>query len=124
MKGGHMDIHFTARKFKARDHVKVHAIASVKKLDKFYDGIVRSDIILSFERTPNSVKIAEINLHVHGSVLTAKEHSEEFSKSVDLAIEKLERQLTKYKTKLRMKDKRTLRRVKEHTQVLSAGENE
>ena len=108
-----MDIHFTARKFKARSMVREHAVSSIKKLDKFYDGIVRGDIILSFERSTNSLKMAEINLHVHGTILSAKEKSEEYIKSIDLAVEKLERQLTKYKTKIRMKNKRTLRRVKE-----------
>lgn len=110
-----MDIHFTARKFRARPAVKQHAVGAVKKLDRFYDGIVRSDIILSFERGTNSLKVAEITLHVHGTVLAARERSEEYLKSVDLAVEKLERQLAKYKTKVRMKNKKTLRRVKEET---------
>ncbi len=110
-----MDIHFTARRFKARDNVKRHALESVKRLDRFYDGIVRSDIILSFERTTKSVKTAEINLHVYGTVLSAREGTEDFLKSVDLAIDKLERQLEKYKMKLRMKNKKTLRRVKEES---------
>lgn len=120
-----MDIHFTARKFKARETVKEHAIAAVKKLDKFYDGIVRSDIILSFERTTNSLKVAEVNLHVHGTVLSAREKSEEYLKSIDLAVEKIERQLTKYKTKVRMKNKKTLRRMKEEkTASPTFGEDE
>jgi putative sigma-54 modulation protein len=112
-----MDIHLTARKFRAREEIRKHAMTSVKKLDKFYDGIVRCDVILSFERTTNSLKVAEINLHVHGTVLTACEKSEEYFKSIDLAVEKLERQLAKYKTKLRMRNKKTLRRVKEETTV-------
>ena len=108
-----MDIHFTARKFRARTSTREHATAAVRKLDKFYDGIVRGDIILSYERTTASVKVAEINLHVHGTMLSAKEKSEDFLKSVDLAVEKLERQLDKYKTKVTERDKRALRRVKE-----------
>jgi len=112
-----MDIHLTARKFKIREALRTHAIASVKKLDKFYDGIVRCDVILSFERTMNSLKVAEINLHVHGTVLSACEKSEEYYKSIDLAVEKLERQLSKYKTKIRMRNKKTLRRVKEEKTV-------
>jgi putative sigma-54 modulation protein len=109
-----MEIHFTARKFKARDEVKTYASDAVMRLDKYYDGIVRADIILSFERTTQSVKTAEINLHVHGATLSATETSEEFNKSIELALVKLERQLAKYKTKLRMKNKKTLRRVKEN----------
>lgn len=116
-----MHIHFTARRFKAHETVRDHAIDSVKRLDKFYDGIVRADVILSYERTMNSLKTAEINLHVHGTVLFAKEKSEDFHKSIDLAVDKLERQLDKYKMKLRKKDKKQLRRVKE-TIIESEGE--
>lgn len=119
-----MQIHFTARKFKARPEIKDHALAVVKKLDKFYDGIVRSDIILSFERKKPSLKMAEINLRVHGAVLSAREKSEEFIKSIDLAVDKLERQLAKYKTKLRRKNKKTLRRVKQETTSPIPGEEE
>lgn len=108
-----MQTHFTARKFRAHKDIKSHALAAVQRLDKFYDGIVRCDIILSYERTSNSVKTAEINVHVHGMMLAAKEKSEEFSKSVELAVAKMERQLAKYKTKVRMKEKKTLRQVKE-----------
>ncbi len=117
-----MDIHFTARKFKAHDTMKEHAVEAVKRLDKYYDGIMRSDIILSFERTTNSLKMAEINLRVQGTLLSAKEKSEDFYKSIDLAIEKLERQLAKHKTKIRTKNKTTLRRVKEDITI--SGEEE
>ena len=119
-----MDIHFTARRFKAHKDVKDHSLTSVKKLDKYYDGIVRVDIILSFERSTKSVKTAEITLHVHGATLLAKEKSEDFHKSIDLAVEKLERQLAKYKTKLRKKDKQALRRAKEKIPPLPEGEAE
>jgi putative sigma-54 modulation protein len=108
-----MDIHFTARRFKAHQEVRDHALASIKRLDHYYDGIVRSDIILSFEKKPNSVKIAEINVHVNRTILTAKNKSEDFVLSIDLALEKIMRQLDKYKSKIRLKDKRTLRRLKE-----------
>lgn len=110
-----MDVHFTARKFKAHMALKNHAMTSIKALEKYYDGIMRGDVILSYERTSNSLKSAEINLHVGGSILSAKEKSEDFDKSIELAINKLTRQLSKYKTKTRMKNKKTLRRVKETT---------
>lgn len=119
-----MDIHFTARKFKARDEIKSRAIEAVKNLEKYYDGILRCDIILSYERSTQSVKMAEINLRVFGSTLTAKERSEDFLKSIDLAIGKLERRLSKYKTKIMMKDKKQLRSVKEKVVRRGLGEDE
>ena len=68
---------------------------------KYYDGIVTGNIILRFERPKDSLKIAEINLAVHGTKLVAIEKSENFYKSIDNAVEKLERQLLKYKGKRR-----------------------
>lgn len=108
-----MHIKFTARHFRAHAEIREHAVEMVKKLDKFYDGIVTADIVLSFERATKSVKMAEINLHVYGGVLTAKEKSDDYVKSIDAAIEKLTQQLAKYKAKLRGKDKNKVREIKE-----------
>jgi putative sigma-54 modulation protein len=112
-----MQVHLTARKFRAAESIKAHAVEAVKKLDKFYDGIVRADVILSYERPINSVKTVEVNLHVFGSLLTAKERSNDFYKSIDLAVEKLEHQLDKYKGKIHLKNKKALRRVKERNPI-------
>src|SRR5260221_665735 len=46
-----MEVHFTARKFRPRKEIRTDAIASVRKLDKYYDGIMRADIILSYEHS-------------------------------------------------------------------------
>ena len=106
-----MQIHITARKFKAHETLRAHATDALSRLPKYYDGIVRGTGD-GFEGTPNSVKWVEITLHVHGDVLTAREQSEDFVKSIDLAIGKAERQLTKYKSRVRVKDKKTLRKSK------------
>jgi ribosomal subunit interface protein len=108
-----MHVKFTARRFRAHPDVKEHAIESAKKLVKFYDGIVTADIILSYERASNSVKTAEINLHVYGTILSAKEKSDDYHKSIDAAVEKLGTQLSKYKTRLRAKDKSKVRAIYE-----------
>jgi putative sigma-54 modulation protein len=108
-----MQFHFTARKFKAHATLREKASEAVNRLPKYYDGIVRGDVVLGYERPSNSIKWAEVSIHVHGTVLTATEKSEDFAKSLDLAMAKLERQLTKYKSKVRLKNKKTLRKVKE-----------
>ena len=100
-----MNVKFTARRFRAHPDIKEHAVETVKKLDRFYDGIVTADIILSYERVTKSIKMAEVNLHVHGAVLTARGKSDDFIKSIDATVEKLEVQLAKYKAKRRSKAK-------------------
>ncbi|MGB9773009.1 MAG: ribosome hibernation-promoting factor, HPF/YfiA family [Bacteroidota bacterium] len=95
-----MNIQFTARRFKAHDSLRQYALDAMKKLDRIYDGVIDASIILSYERAYNSVKIAEIQVKVYGAVLTAAEKSDDFMKSIDAAVEKMERQLRKYKEKL------------------------
>jgi len=108
-----MNIKFTARHFRPRAAVKDHAVRAVERLGKFYDGIVSATVVLSFERVTNSVKTAEINLHVYGTTLSAKERSDEFLKSIDAAAEKLNTQLAKYKSRRRAKDKTLVRAIRE-----------
>ncbi len=108
-----MNITFTARRFRPHELVKEHALSEVTKLGKFYDGIVKADVILSYERATNSVKSAEINVHVYGTVLSAREKSDDFLKSIDKAVEKLTLRLKRYKSKLRAKHKGVVRRIQE-----------
>jgi putative sigma-54 modulation protein len=107
-----MQITITARRFRAHASIREHAADAINNLAKFYDGIVHADVILSFERASDSVKAAEVNVHVYGATLSAKEKSDDYIKSIDKAVGKIERQLTKYKDRLKLKDRKVLARVK------------
>ncbi len=94
-----MNISITARKFKAHFTLKEHILSEVKSLKKFNDDIMNAEVILSYQNPRNSIKSAEIVLQVPGQTLTAKEDSDNFTKSVNSAVEKLSRQLVKIKAK-------------------------
>jgi putative sigma-54 modulation protein len=91
-----MNISITARHFKAPEPLKDYARKEVERLTRYYDGIIDGEVILSWEKL---TQIAEIKLKVYGQVLTAKEKSEDIRKSITLAVDKVERQLNKYKEK-------------------------
>lgn len=94
-----MNITITARKFKARETLKDYIKDEVKSLLKFNDDIISADVILSFQNSHDSIKKAEISLHIPGQTLIATEESDEFTKSVSIASEKLSRQLKTLKSK-------------------------
>jgi putative sigma-54 modulation protein len=108
-----MDVKVTSRHFKSHDSLTEYAKSSIEELTHFYDGIIKAEVIFSFEKARNSVKIAELSLTVYGAILTGVGKSEEFEKSVDLAIGKIKTQLKKYKEKLHTKDKKVVRRIRE-----------
>jgi putative sigma-54 modulation protein len=100
-----MNIIITARKFKARETLKDYVKDEVKSLLKFNDSILSADVILSFQSSHDSVKKAEITLHIPGQTLIAAEESDEFTKSVSVVVAKLLRQLKTLKSKRKSRAK-------------------
>jgi len=94
-----MNISITARKFKAHETLKDFISGEVSKIDRFYDNILDVDVILSYQANKDTTKTAEIIVKVPGQVLTASEVSDDYKKSTVLAVEKIQRQLEKLKTK-------------------------
>lgn len=94
-----MNIQITARKFKAHETLKEYIKDELTSLKRFNDDIISADVKLSFQNNQNSIKIAEVLLSIPGQMLTAKEESDDFKKSVAGAVEKLRNQLSTIKSK-------------------------
>ncbi|MDP4114964.1 MAG: ribosome-associated translation inhibitor RaiA [Bacteroidota bacterium] len=94
-----MKINITARKFKAHDTLKEYITSEIERLERFNGEIMSSDVILSFQNNKDSVKEVEIVIHIPGQTVTATETSDDFKKSINLAVEKILKQLEKIKTK-------------------------
>ncbi len=92
---------FTARHFKAHDTLKEFAEAECHKFSKYYDGIIKTEVILSYDKPENSIKHAEVIVHARNNqTFTAKESSDDFMKSIEASMSKIETQVKKYKDKL------------------------
>ncbi len=98
-----MNINITSRKFKAKDSLKEFINKEVKSLERFSDEILDVDVVLSYLHNRDSIKIAEINVNIPGKTLLVTEESDDFAKSVTEAVDKLKRQLKKFKEKRRAK---------------------
>jgi putative sigma-54 modulation protein len=93
-------VHFTADQ-KLIDFVN----KKVSKLDTYFEGIIGIEVIMKVDKpeTANN-KIAEIKLSIPGyDYLFAEKQADSFEESLDLAIEAIRRQLTKFKEKLKDK---------------------
>jgi len=88
-----------------------YAEQAVAKLERYYDGIIKCEVKLSFEKARNSVKVAEVILSVYKTKITAVQTSDDFNKSIDGAVEKALARLKKYKEKLHAMNRKQVRRV-------------
>jgi len=95
----YMNINITSRKFKARESLKTFISDEVNSLLKYNDDILDADVILSFQSSKDSIKVAEITLRIPGQSLIATDITDDFEKSVSSTVEKLISQLKKIKSK-------------------------
>mgnify|MGYP001142531072 CR=1 FL=1 len=77
----------------------------VGKLDTFFDGIIKAEVILKVLKPESSKnKIAEIKLSIPGNgYLFAKKQADTFEEAIDLSIGAVKKQLGRYKEKLKKK---------------------
>lgn len=96
-----MKIQIQSLHFDADKSLKEFINKKLEKLETFYDKIIDSDVILSFEQLNTQVKdkVVVIKANVPGNTLIAKEKSKKFEAAVDMAVDSLKRQLHKVKSK-------------------------
>ncbi len=94
-----MNIHITSRKFKAKETLKEFINKEVKSLEKYNEKILDVNVVLSYTHVKDSIKTAEIIVKIPGKTLNVSEDSEDFAKSINIALDKLKRQLKREKSK-------------------------
>ena len=85
------------------DSLKNYALQKLGKLDKHLNDAARLELELAVEKNPSisANQIAEATIWTKGPVLRARESSGDMRASIDLLVEKLERQARRYRDKRR-----------------------
>jgi putative sigma-54 modulation protein len=95
----------TARHVDVSDRVREYAQTRTAKLEQFYDGITSAHVILSEDNSPAEHKTATVTIDVYQKRLSADDAASNHEEAINLCVDHLRRQLEKYKSKLRSKDK-------------------
>jgi len=95
-----MNIQITARNIDLTDAIRNYAEKKVSKLEKYFDHITEASVLLEVQK---NVHIVEVLLSAKGVFMKGLEKSEDLYASIDLAADKIEKQLVKYKEKLKDK---------------------
>ncbi len=93
-----MQLNITFRQFGSSDALKEYAKEKVERVNKYLDRAGEAHVVLSLER---HLHHAEITIHSGSWVLRGREKSEDMYASIDLAMDKIESQLRKYKEKIK-----------------------
>jgi len=97
-----MEIAIRGKNIELTPALKDYIEDKIGRLEKYFESIISVDVTLTVEknRSIERTQRAEVTMHVNGSVIRAEESSVSMYSSVDIVVEKLERQLKKYKSKI------------------------
>jgi putative sigma-54 modulation protein len=82
--------------------IREYVQSKLERIKRHFDHVIDIAVILTVDKLPEKEKRqkAEINLHVRGKDLHAESISEDLYAAIDTLIDKLDRQVIKYKTKM------------------------
>lgn len=102
-----MQVSIVGRHFHPSEQVKAYAEEKAERLTRFFDGIQSASFTLSSEGDRQEAEL--IVLASHKARLVAHESHINMLAAIDLVVDKVERQLKRFKDKL--KDRRELRHL-------------
>lgn len=92
-----MQTSVTFRHMNASDTLRDHALTKSLRMTKYFDEAAEAHVVLSTERYLHK---AEVNILAHGMTICGKELSSDMYNSIDRAMEKIEKQIKRYRQKL------------------------
>jgi|SRR5699024_3022059 len=105
---GFMNIIYAGKNMELTNSLKEVTEKKLSKLDKYFDKDIEGDVTFSTEKNR---KIIEVTINLPGTIIRAEESSDDMYASIDKAVDILERQIRKYKTRLqkRYQNENTIR---------------
>jgi len=119
-----MQLDISARHMEMTEALKSHVKTRLEKLKGHFDRVIDVNVVLSVEKHRH---VAEVTLHANGIRIHGKESTADMYSSVDAVVEKLEKQIRKYKDRVTRhasrKGQEELAAIPEEA-ILTAGEED
>lgn len=103
-----MKMNYTGKNVEVTEALRDVTEKKLTKLDKYFQKDIEGNVTFS---TQKNRKIIEVTINLPGTIIRAEESSDDMYASIDKAVDVLERQVRKHKTKLqkRYKNSETIR---------------
>ena len=95
-----MKLIMRGKNIEVTDALKNHVEKKIGKIDKYFDFDTVAHVTLNVERDLHKV---EVTADINGMILRAEEGTADMYASIDLVVDKLERQIAKFKTRINRK---------------------
>lgn len=97
-----MNYNIRGQRFQVTEALRDYTEKKLSRLEKYFDAPIASEITVTLSVTKGQHTV-EVTIPLVGVMLRAEEKSEDMYASIDLVVDKLERQIRKHKTKVNRK---------------------
>jgi putative sigma-54 modulation protein len=96
-----MDLHISSHGVEVTENLRAYIEKKIGKLDRYLPEISEAHVDLSTENTRSAgeLQIAQVTLRANGKIIRGEEHSHDIFASIDAVLDKLYRQIARYKGK-------------------------
>lgn len=97
-----MNLLITAHHFQLTPAIRLYVEEKVERLTRHFDQVLEIDVILAVEENADKDRRqrAEMNMRVKGDTLHAESDAQDIYAALDAVVEKMDRQLARYKDKV------------------------
>jgi putative sigma-54 modulation protein len=95
-----MNIMIAGQHIDVTDALRARVTEKVGRLSRHFDQVQKAQALLRVEPYPGRNQVAEVTLWANGVVLRGEEASEDMYASIDLVVDKLEKQIAKFRSKV------------------------
>ena len=92
-----MEVRFFTRNVELPGDIKDYMEKKLVKIEKFFDRILDTQVVLNYKRGMN---VVEITANVNGVIMRGEDYAPDLRKAFDKALKNIERQVKKHKSYL------------------------
>lgn len=112
------NISILGRHVMVTDAMKAYALEKISKIEKFTNRIIDINVVMDIQKLEHKV---EITMKVAHIMINCSAVSEDMYASIDLATEKLQKRLLKYKERIQEHSAKSLHMIDMNVNVLNIG---
>jgi putative sigma-54 modulation protein len=91
-----MNVQVSGHHVEVTPAIRGYVLTKLERIQRHFDHVIDINVILSVEKLKQK---AEINVHVRGKDIYVESNEEDMYAAIDLMMDKLDRQIIKYKDK-------------------------
>lgn len=116
-----MQVLVKGRNFHITPALKDYAEEKIQRVGHYFDSIIKAEVELSVEknRRIGNGQRAEVTIFTKGPVVRGHESATDMYAAIDLVVEKIERQVKRYKNRLTHAARKNSRETHRHMEPLS-----